>query len=99
LIPDFCPVQVLVLQSFRIISFLLLIVFCNAADIVGQVPFPGNYRQKIIPVTPTVGYKLDSLRIVPATFEIAGVDRHQYRLDEANAILYWNSPPTDSVVK
>lgn len=88
----------MVLQLFRIILFLSLIIFCSVAGVIGQTPFQSNHRQKTVLVTPGPGYQLDSLSIVPSTFMIAGVDSSQYLLDYANAVLYWKKPPADSFV-
>lgn len=58
----------------------------------------GNLRHKQIAVVASKGVILDSLSIIPSSFRIDHIDSNQYRLDYANAILYWKLPPADSVV-
>lgn len=88
------------LRYVRIISVLLVSV-SSFLITYGQSPAlpKSNYREFSIPVKAGVGYKLDSLSIIPSTFKIDGIDSLQYTLDYTNAILYWKLPPADSAVR
>ena len=63
-----------------------------------QAQVPGsNLRQRVFAVGAD-SIRLDTLSIIPQTFEIEGVPASDYRLDFINSILHWtNKPAADSV--
>ena len=56
-----------------------------------------NLRRKVLPVH-GAEIIIDSLSIVPNTFNIERINKDQYFLDEINAILKWKSLPVDSLI-
>ncbi len=77
----------------RILLIWIGVLWLGAATAQGL----SNFRQKKIPVTSTT-FQLDTLSIVPGTFNIAGIDARDYILNEVKAAITWIKYPTvDSV--
>jgi len=62
-----------------------------------QVNPLSNLRKKTL-VVRMPSQKIDSMSIAPGTFSIAGMPASSYRIDEVNAIIYWNSKPASESV-
>ncbi|MES2882959.1 MAG: hypothetical protein V4676_12485, partial [Bacteroidota bacterium] len=83
-----------------ILLFVLLILFATHAQ--GQNPFQSsptsNLRVKKMAVSAD-SILLDTLSIIPSTFQLSGFDTVTYKLDFVHAILRWKiKPQTDSVL-
>jgi len=85
------------LHCIRII-FILFYIALAVVTVQAQNPIHSNFRQKTIAVLPLKASMLDTLSIVPSTFKILGIDSQHFRVDYANAMLYWIVPPNDSFV-
>lgn len=79
--------------------YLLLIVTCLVQISTAQInpSALSNLRTKYLRVQKGITI-LDTLSLVPGTFQVLNVSPAQYNLDEVNATLLWINPPaTDSV--
>lgn len=78
---------------------LLILILSSVVQLtIAQVPasLSNLHTKKIATGSSTV--LIDSMSLVPGTFEIKGVQPGDYKLDEVNAKLIWLvNPPTDSV--
>ena len=81
----------------RILPLFFMLHF--AVEGVTQAPLQNsNLRIKKMAVI-TDSIQLDTLSIVPRSFFISDIDTSTYRLDAANAVLYWKTRPlADSVL-
>ncbi len=80
----------------------MILMFCfvqSNAQIMGPAAQAGNLRQRLITITDHKGLWLDSLSIVPYTFQMKGIDSSAYRIDYVNAILYWVTDPISLLQK
>ena len=79
--------------------YLLLFIICLVQVSIAQInpSALSNLRTKKLPVQNGI-LVIDSLSIVPGTFQIRNVPETQYHLDPVNASLLWINPPaSDSV--
>lgn len=85
--------------SCRILFLIILALF--ASSTYGQQPVNptrSNFRKLVVP-TASDTLVLDSLSIIPASFQVDGIDTSMYQLDFANARLIWKQrPQVDSVI-
>lgn len=82
--------------SLSIIS-VLLYLWSGAQVLIPGKPL-SNYRQKIFKVS-TDSLQIDTVSVIPSTFTVRDVPVTDFRLDFANATLYWiKKPSSDSVV-
>ena len=82
-----------------IMVLILLVLFSHFSQ--GQAPatkgLETNFRAKAFAVTAD-SLVLDSLSIIPETFQIQNLSASFYRLDFVHSVLYWKEkPPVDSV--
>ncbi|MET0392703.1 MAG: hypothetical protein ABW019_06160 [Chitinophagaceae bacterium] len=76
----------------RSILLILVAVLAGLCAKTQQAPPGSNLRQKILAVAADTLH-LDTLSIIPETFTIDQIDTAAYRLDYANAVLYWHKKP------
>lgn len=77
--------------------YLMMLFLPVAVAVDAQVNPLSNLRKKNIAVQ--LPYqKIDDLSIAPNTFSIDGILPSAYRIDEVNAVLYWNASPPAATV-
>ena len=82
----------------RIYLFTMAIMLMHLLPAQNNPSSLSNLRKKYI-VVQMPSQKIDSLSIAPGTMSVLNVPASAYKLDEVNAILYWNiKPPFDTVL-
>jgi hypothetical protein len=93
-------INLLLLRDLRPISLLILTVLLSlwaGAQIPISIRPVSNLRQKVFKVSSDT-LRIDTISIIPSSFIIRDIPASDYRLDFANAILFWNKrPSTDSI--
>lgn len=84
---------------FRLILIVVLALFFaeSKGQIIGYPQPLSNLRQKTITIASDQSIFLDSLSIIPYTFQIVGIDSGAYSIDYVNAILRWKTNPFNLV--
>ncbi|MDP4264288.1 MAG: hypothetical protein Q8941_17290 [Bacteroidota bacterium] len=90
----------LLLRDLRPISLFLLSVLLSlwgSAQIPISNKTSSNFRQRVFKVSAD-SLRIDTISIIPNTFIVRNIPTGDYRLDFANAVLYWiKKPSADSV--
>ena len=88
------------MRALRCIWAVLIVLFFWLSEAGARQPDPSrsNLRTRTIAISADSVF-LDTLSILPKTFQVEGIAADDYRLDFVRAILYWNKKPARDSVK